>query len=123
MTIAYWCVLVVGLLPYLWTTIAKAGTAYDNRVPRAPQENVPEWRKRALWAHYNAFEALPLFSAAVIIAQQVGVTQGRINGLALAFVGFRVAHGLVYIAGFATLRSLVWAGGLLCVITLFVSAA
>ena len=32
---AYWCVLVAALLPYVWTTVAKAsGERYDNRDPR-----------------------------------------------------------------------------------------
>ena len=34
MTIALWCVLVAGLLPYVATVIAKAGTDFDNRDPR-----------------------------------------------------------------------------------------
>ena len=35
MTIALWCVLVAGLLPYVATVITKAGTDFDNRDPRA----------------------------------------------------------------------------------------
>ena len=35
MTIALWCVLVAGLLPYVATVITKAGVDFDNRDPRA----------------------------------------------------------------------------------------
>ena len=36
MSIAYWCILVTALLPYLWVFIAKrSGERYNNRNPRA----------------------------------------------------------------------------------------
>ena len=35
LAIAYWCVLIAALLPYLWVAVAKAsGERYDNRDPR-----------------------------------------------------------------------------------------
>ena len=34
MTIAYWCVLIAGLLPYVAAGIAKWDRTYDNRDPR-----------------------------------------------------------------------------------------
>ena len=47
-----------------------------------------------------------------------------IAGLAIAFVVFRVLHGIVYTAGMKhSLRSLVWFGGFLCVAALLVMAA
>lgn len=69
MTIALWCVLVAGLLPYVATVIAKAGTDFDNRNPRAWLARQQGYRHRASAASMNAFEALPLFAAAVLIAQ------------------------------------------------------
>ncbi len=123
MTIAYWCLLVAGLLPYVWVIAAKAAPGFDNRAPRAFLDTVTGWRRRALWAQYNAFEALPLFIAAVIVAHMADAPQGRVDLLAVAFVGFRILHGLFYIADRATARSLVWAGGFVCILALFVSAA
>ena len=33
--VAYWCVFVAAVLPYVWTVLAKArGERYDNRDPR-----------------------------------------------------------------------------------------
>ncbi len=123
MTIAYWCLLVAGVLPYAWVVAAKAAPGFDNRVPRAFLDTVTGWRRRALWAQYNAFEALPLFIAAVIIAHLAGVPQGRVDALSVAFIGFRILHGVFYIADRATARSLVWTGGFVCILALFVSAA
>lgn len=125
MTTAYWMILVAGLLPY-WSTVAsKWRRDYKNAAPRAGVDRLPPFNQRAYWAQLNAFEAFPLFAAAVIIAH-LSVSradQAWINGLAVAFVGFRVLYTLAYFYDKPTLRSLLWAGGLLCVIGLFVSAA
>jgi uncharacterized MAPEG superfamily protein len=123
MTLAYWCVFAAIFLPYMWVIIAKAKPGYDNREPRAQLEAAKGFRQRANWAHLNAFEAFPPFAAAVIIAHQVQVSQALVDGLALAFVGFRLAHGACYLMNLASLRSLVWSGGFVCVIGLFLAAA
>ena len=48
MTTAYWCVLAAGLMPYLFTAIAKgAGSRYDNRDPRAWQSRLAGLPARA----------------------------------------------------------------------------
>lgn len=120
MTIAYACILIVALLPYLWTAVAKAGAQqYDNRDPRgwlARQDNPRV--KRASAAHQNAFEALPAFAAGVLMAQFAGVDPPRIAMLALAFTTLRVLHGIFYIANLAPLRSLAWLGGMGCMLAL-----
>ena len=59
MTIAYWCVFVAALLPYLIVIIAKAGKHFDNHAPRMQLANALGWRQRLNWAHLNAFEAFP----------------------------------------------------------------
>jgi uncharacterized MAPEG superfamily protein len=123
MTTAYWCILVAALLPYGWVIAAKLAPGFDNAAPRVYLDRLTGWRQRAAWAQLNAFEALPPFAAAVIIAQHLSAPQARIDLLALAFIGFRLAHGLAYIGDWATLRSLMWSGGMGCVIGLFVIAA
>jgi uncharacterized MAPEG superfamily protein len=122
MTIAYWCVFAAIFFPYLWVIIAKAKPGYDNRAPRAQLEAAKGFRQRANWAHLNAFEAFPPFAAAVIIAQQAHVTQSAVDGLALAFVGFRIVHGVCYLMNWAGLRSLIWSAGFVCIIGLFLAA-
>ncbi|ALN55627.1 MAPEG family protein [Lysobacter yananisis] len=125
MTIAYWCLLAAALLPYLWTSLAKAnGQRYDNRDPRGWQARQDNPRSKAAYAaHLNAFEAFPAFAAGVLGAQMAGVDTGWIDVLALAFIAFRVLHGVFYIAGKASLRSAVWAGGFACTVALLVLAA
>jgi uncharacterized MAPEG superfamily protein len=123
MTTAYWMILVAGLLPYWPTVASKWRRDYSNAAPRAGVDKLAPRNQRAYWAQLNAFEAFPLFAAAVIIAHLAGADQSRIDGLAMAFVGFRVLYTLAYIYDRPGLRSLLWSGGLLCVMGLFVVAA
>ncbi len=123
MTIAYWCLFAAVFLPYVWVIVAKAKPGYDNRAPRAQLEAAKGFRQRANWAHLNAFEAFAPFAAAVIIAHQAHAGQALVDGLALGFLGFRIAHGVCYLGNWASLRSMAWAGGFACVIGLFLTAA
>src|SRR5690606_25419683 len=74
MSIAYWCILVAALLPYVWAFVAKRGPRYDNHDPRGwlAKQDDPRAR-RANAAHLNAFEAFAPFAAAVLMAQAAGV--------------------------------------------------
>ena len=124
MTTAYWCVLVAALLPYVATTVAKAGgERYSNRHPRLWLDRQQGFRARANAAQANSFEAFPFFAAAVIVAQLTGAPQDRIDGLALIFVGARVAYLVCYLADWHWARSIVWLVGWLAVLTIFVSGA
>jgi len=125
MSVAYWCILFAALLPYLWVSVAKAtGERYDNREPRrwqAAQDNPRSQRANA--AQLNAFEAFAPFAASVLMAQAAGVDPARITMLAIAFVAFRVLHGVFYVAGIPLLRSAAWGGGFAVVAWLMVQAA
>ena len=125
MTIAYWCILIAALLPYLWVSIAKAsGERYDNRDPRSWQTRQTNPRSlRASAAQLNGFESFPAFVAGVLMAQLAGVAHDTITWLALAFVLARLLHGLFYVINLAPARSLAWLVGMICVVTLIVMAA
>ena len=124
MTLAYACVLIAALLPYVWTMVAKAGgKKFDNRDPRQWLEKQENPRvRRADAAQKNAFEAFPTFAASVLMAQLAGIDAQRIGWLAAAFVAFRVLHGVFYVGNKSSMRSLVWFAGLVCVVTLMVMA-
>lgn len=125
MTLAYACILIAALLPYVWTIIAKrsAKGRFDNRDPRQWLEKQEDPRsRRADAAQKNAFEAFPAFAASVVMAQLAGVDPRHIGWLAVAFVIFRLLHGVFYIGNQASMRSQVWFGGLACVIALLVMA-
>ena len=120
MTIAYACVLFMGIFPYVATGIAKKGFEnYDNSMPRQWLAQQTGFRARANAAQANLFESLPLFFAAVIIASISNVPQIRVDLLALGFVAARIAYLVCYIANWPTTRSIIWLFGLICVVSIF----
>jgi uncharacterized MAPEG superfamily protein len=127
MTIASCCVLIACLLPIVCAGIAKSPAfgksrrdgGFDNHNPRQWMSGLTGWQARANAAQTNGFEALPIFIAGVLLAQQAGASQTTVNALALGFIGLRLAYIAAYLADIATLRSLLWAGGLACSVMLF----
>jgi uncharacterized MAPEG superfamily protein len=124
MTIAFWCVLVAGFLPYFGTLTAKiGGERFDNSNPRDWLDAQSGFRKRANAAQHNSFEAFPFFAAAVIIAHVAGAPQGRIDLFAVVFILARLFYIAFYVADMATLRSLAWFVGIGSVVALFLAVA
>lgn len=120
MTIAIACVLAAGLMPFVLAGIGKAaGPRYDNRLPRQWESGLQGLPQRAIAAHQNAFEAFPLFAAAVLVALHNEAPQARVDQLALAFIGLRVVYSSFYLANQATLRSLSWLAALIVCVALF----
>ncbi|MBA5638152.1 MAPEG family protein [Duganella sp. LX20W] len=130
MTIANWTILGACMLPVVTMGLAKAASVrlpdrkarYDNNHPRDWEAKLTGWQARAYAAQNNGFEALPLFIAAVILAQQAHAEQGRIDLLALSFIGIRIAYVAAYLADIGTLRSLIWGAGLATNIALLAMA-
>lgn len=130
MTIANWCVLAACMLPVLTVGLAKAATAkmarkaggYDNNNPREWAKNLTGWQQRANAAQSNGFEALPLFIAAVVLAQQSHADQGRIDTLALIFIALRVFYVAAYLLNIGTVRTLIWTGGVAASIAILIMA-
>ncbi|MFM7849802.1 MAG: MAPEG family protein [Rubrivivax sp.] len=126
---SYWCVLLVCLLPIGAAGVAKWGAfsrstregGYDNADPRAWLARQTGRRARANAAQANSFEALPLFIAAVLTAQQLQVPQDVIDGLALAFVLLRVIYIFLYVTDRAASRTGVWTAALGVCIALFLA--
>lgn len=116
MTVANWCIAAACLLPIMVELTPKVASfkgkdRYDNAHPRDWEGRQSGWMRRAHAAHLNGFEALPLFIAAVILAQQANANQDSIDILAMAFVLIRVVYSVIYISNLSTLRTLVWGAG------------
>ena len=133
MSTANWCVLAACAIPLVVVNVAKTSRVfrpandgrYDNSNPREWETKLSGWQQRAVAAQTNGFEALPLFIAAVLLAQQVHADQARIDQFALAFVGLRAVYTLIYVLDLGpmgALRSLVWAAGTGTSIALFLLA-
>ena len=123
MNVAFSCVLIAGLLPYVCAMAAKWGFQnFDNHNPREWLAQQTGFRARANAAQANSFEAFAFFAAGVIIANLAQVDAARIDVYAVVFVVARVGFIACYLADKASLRSLCWLVGLLSVVGLFAAA-
>ncbi|MDH3790276.1 MAG: MAPEG family protein [Chromatiales bacterium] len=125
MTTAYWCILAVIMMPYIFAPMGQLpGLTYEGfKEPRRRWPDLAGWKARANSTHLNGLEIIPGFAAAVIIAHLANVPQGTTDTLALTFVGTRILHAAFYIANLALLRTFAWASGVVCIVALFVHAA
>jgi uncharacterized MAPEG superfamily protein len=124
MITAFWCLFVALLLPIVLSWVsgyhrAKLPGGLDNEHPREQVKLLEGVGARAYAAQQNAWEALVIFTAAVLTAQTLGVADGLAAMLAIAFIAFRVLHALCYLANLAALRSLAFIGGLIAALWLF----
>lgn len=94
--------------------MSKQPGGYDNRHPRAQQQNLKGFGARANAAHYNSFEALLFFAPAVLASVALGQVDTLTVTLAWVFVVSRVVYLVMYWANLSSLRSLVWLVGILC---------
>ena len=112
MTVAFWCVFVALLLPYIFAVLSRHGAAKQDYIadPRGFNEALSGWRRRAHFAQLNAFETFPGFAVAVVIAHLNAAPQLRVDVTAVVFVGFRLLHGLFYLTDRPAPRSAAWQG-------------
>jgi uncharacterized MAPEG superfamily protein len=128
MTTPFWCVLIAGLLPYVWAGIsAKArsdqfGTV-DNKLPRLQQARLEGWGARVIGASANGFETFPLFAASVIIAHIAGADPGWSSTWAIVYLIARILHGVFYLGDIDKLRTLAFGVGQVTPVALFILAA
>jgi len=124
MSFALWTLFIAALFPVVCAGIAKAGPGrYDNRNPRAWLGGLGGYQARAHAAQQNSWEALAVYTAALVAAVAAGVDHGTITTVAGVFLVARVAYLACYLADLATLRSLVWLAGFGACLTLIVQAA
>ncbi len=127
MTIAQICLLLACLLPLACTGLAKSKGlgkprregGFDNHNPRAWLATLDGWHARANAAQSNSWEALPIFVAAQLVADQHGAVQATVDALSMVFIAARVGFIGFYLADQATPRSLCWTAGLAACIALF----
>ena len=111
-------VVILSLFP-LAAGRAKADfTPADLAAPRAMFERLPAWGKRANWAHQNSFEAFTLHAPACLLvllaAPELTATAGVSAVAAWLHPLLRLGYIAAYVANIPPLRSLCWAGAILC---------
>ena len=106
-------------LPFLLVGYARAKVGYDTSAPRALFDQLPDYAKRATWAHQNGFETFMIYTAAALMAYVTGVSSSLAANCAIAFVILRLLFSLFYITNVPIARSLMFGLGSLCTYTLF----
>lgn len=95
---AVWTLLVlfgsVGV--YRWSRILFRGARLTDFPADAPEG--ADWYRRAMRAHANCVENLPVFAAIVVAIVATGVASPALDALALVVLGARVCQSLVHIA-------------------------
>ena len=128
MEIQLWTLLGGVLLPYFW---AGAATRFkkeqlgsvDLGAPRVQSEQLEGIGARAWGAQMNAWEALGVFLAANLAALMVGVDpNGAWAYACMVWLIGRVAHGVLYIGGQATMRVAAFLVGTTSSVSIFVMA-
>jgi uncharacterized MAPEG superfamily protein len=119
MTIAFWCVLIAGLLPY--AVFGPAASKLDIKLPRRLAGDLEGTAARAYGAHLNHFEAFPFFAASVIIAHVLSGPSALVNWLAAAFILVRLFYTAVYLTDRQPLRSASFFVGLAISVVIFIT--
>lgn len=103
---------VVALMPFLakaplvWAMHRAGG--YDNHYPRQQQSRLTGFGQRCNAAHYNCFEALAVFLAAMLAMVAANILSNLIIWLAWGFVVARIIYLFCYWLNWASARSLAW---------------
>ncbi len=111
---------VLVYLPFTLVGYGRISVGYDMGAPRAMFDKLPDYAKRATWAHENAFEAFTIFAPAALMAYVTGQNSSLAIGAAIAFVVVRLLYSIFYIVNIPLARSLMFAIGSLCSGTLYV---
>lgn len=110
---------VLTYAPFLVVAWGRFKAGYDQSAPRAMFEQLPDYAKRATWAHQNGFEALIIYGLAALMAYTTGVESTWAKIAAIAWVVARSLYSVFYIINIPLGRSLMFAIGSLCGWTLF----
>jgi uncharacterized MAPEG superfamily protein len=113
-------VVLTGLMwiPYIVDRIIVRGLAGAMANPSRRDKPQSPWAQRLYFAHTNAVENLVIFAPLVLILDALGYsTQWTVIACAVYFWA-RLAHVIVYTIGVPVLRTLAFAVGFVCQVTL-----
>jgi uncharacterized MAPEG superfamily protein len=97
--------------PYLVVAITRFQAGMDIGAPRAIFDKLPDYGKRATWAHQNSFETFIIFSAAALMAYVTHQESPMAANWAIAFVVARFFYSIFYIINIPIGRSLMFGIG------------
>ncbi|RDV24556.1 MAPEG family protein [Alteromonas aestuariivivens] len=115
---------ITALLPYVLAPIGayfrvKEFGKFDNHHPRMQQAMLTGAGARAIAAHKNAWEALAMLTAVLVIAIAGNVDLNTLTMAGYVFLTARILHAALYLANLATLRTLAFVAGWVTCIYIF----
>ena len=124
MTTPFWCLFIACVIPNVLAPLggyfkSKQFGSVDNKNPRAQSAALEGAGARAAAAQMNAWEALAIFTPAVVVNHLSGGDPGTSATLALVWVGARILHAIFYIADIDKARSVVFLVAFASAIALF----
>lgn len=119
LTYLVWVALLTAILwiPYILNMIAVRGLLDAVGYPTDPKPMAP-WAERLKAAHYNAVENLVVFAALVLVAHAASVSNETTALACAVYFWARLVHAIAYTFAIPWVRTLAFAVGWLCVITL-----
>lgn len=119
--------LVVVFLPIVCSWISgyfrhKQFGSFDNKMPRLQVAKLEGAGHRAVAAQQNSWEALAMFSAALLAVHMSGMALEAIATLCIVFVAARLVYIACYLADIDVMRSLSFLVGFGVCISLFYKA-
>ena len=117
----YWLVLTIIMtalfwLPYLVNRIVELGAWSTLNTPRLQAE--AQWAQRLMLAHANAVENLVIFAPLVLAIQLTGISTSITATASILYFFARLIHVLAYVADGSVLRTLAFAVGFFCQMSL-----
>jgi uncharacterized MAPEG superfamily protein len=104
--------------PYLIVAITRFQVGFDISAPRATFDKLPDYGKRANWAHQNSWEAFMLYSAAALMAYTTHQDSQTVINCAIGFTVARLLYSIFYIVNIPLGRSLMFGVGSVAIFTL-----
>jgi uncharacterized MAPEG superfamily protein len=89
-------VMIATVGAYRWSQILTGRMKISEWRGDRPQG--PEWYRRAMRAHMNCVENLPIFGAVVVCTTAAGAKGTLLDALALAFIAARACQTTIHIA-------------------------
>ena len=84
---------------------------YDNKLPREQQKSLSGFGARCLAAHQNSFEALIMFTPALLVVMATSMANEHTVMMVTGFTLCRIAYLFCYWLDIDKLRSVVWGIG------------
>lgn len=113
-------VIVTGLLwiPYILDRIMVRGLMGAMKNPSRNDKPQSAWAQRLYFAHTNTVENLMIFAPLVLVLDALGHSTPATVLACAVFFWARLAYIIIYTAGIPVLRTLAFAVGFVCQVTL-----